>query len=155
MTAREQLEISHAENVRAGKPGETLATMMRIGEVGVLAGDGQPAVAFLEDAIAVAGRTEGGTVYLPALRRLHAAALVQTAAVDEAIGELAPALDDAREREDEFETLLLLDLIVRLGHRAGRDVTSESDERESLVRRLGIVALPDVPLTARETVPAP
>jgi tetratricopeptide (TPR) repeat protein len=144
--AREQLESAHVEQVRAGTAGEALATTMRLGELGVLAGDGANAVVLISDAMAVADRTEGGSVYVPALRRLHGAALVQAGAVVDGEAELRAALAAARERDDASETALLLDLVVRIDAASSREVPTESAELRRLVRQLGIVAMPKIPL---------
>jgi len=144
--AREQLESAYAEQVRAGTAGEALATTMRLGELGVLAGDGANAVVLISDGMAVADRTEGGSVYVPALRRLHGAALVQAGAVVDGEAELRAALAAARERDDASETALLLDLLVRIDAASGREVPTESAELRRLVQQLGIVAMPKIPL---------
>ena len=144
--AREQLDLAREEQIRDGRAGEALATTARLLELDVAMGGGEPVVTAIDDAVASAARTEGGSVFVPALRRLHGIALVQIGRFDEGAAELRSALDDARRRGDLYATTLILDVLVRLGARAGVDSDTASTELETLRSRLGVVALLELPL---------
>jgi tetratricopeptide (TPR) repeat protein len=144
--AREQLEQAHAEQIRAGTTGEALATSMRMGELAVLAGDWATATSHIRETLDLTERIEGGSVFVPALHRLHGAALVQAGAIDEGGEELRAALASARKRRDAYETALLLDLVIAIDEATGVDVSGARAELASLRERLGIVTMPAVSL---------
>ena len=155
-SAAEQLGLAHAEQVRAGKAGEALHTAVRIAELEVLRGAGEGTIASIEDTIQLAGRTEGGTVFLPILSRLRAVAIAQDGRLEEAEALLDDALVSARRRGELYETALLLDALVAVRAAAGLDVSELAAQRDAEIARLGIVAIPPIRLASGpEVSPAP
>ena len=122
---------------------------MRIGELAVLAGEGSTAAGESRPRSRRPTGPRAGPSSLPALRRLHGAALVQTGDVDAGTDELRAALEDARTRGDAYETALLLDLIVAIFRRVGARTPTREAELASLREQLGIIAMPSVPLDLR------
>ena len=120
---------------------------MRLSELALLSGNGAAAIDQITKTIEEADRIEGGSAVLPALRRLHAAALLQSGAIEQGADELQIALASARSRGDAYETALLLDLTIGISRQSGRPADSDEQELAVLRDRLGIVALPSVPLT--------
>lgn len=153
--AHEMLSAALAEQVRSGKAGEALATMMRQAERHLLAGDGAAGLAATEEASAMALRVEGGSVFSPILSRLHAIAMAQAGDPEAAGTELVAALDSARKRGDAYETALVADALLGLARIKGVTVPSLAAERSTCTKRLGIVLLPNFPLVpAGLAVPA-
>ena len=149
--AREQLDLALAEQVRDGRSSEALATMTRLLELEVAMGGGETAPTAIEEALSSAHHTEGGSVFVPALRRLRATALVQIGRSHEGAAELQSGLDNARRRGDLYETTLNLDVLVRLGSSAGIDVAASQRELDALRSQLGVIALLELPLDNERT----
>ncbi len=144
--AREQLDLALAEQTRDGRAGEALATTTRLMELDVAMGGGEEVPSTIEEAINSAHRTEGGSVFVPALRRVHGVALVQAGRADAGAAELRSVLAEARRRGDLYETILNLDVLVRLRPSPGLDLEASEAELSSLLSRLGIVALLQLPV---------
>jgi tetratricopeptide (TPR) repeat protein len=143
--ARELLDAAHEEQVRDDRPGEALATAVRICELEVLAGT-PVALAKIETAVRTATRTEGGTLLLPMLRRLEGYALIQAGAIEAGEDRFAQALDAATSRGDVFETALLLDGLIRLRTLRGETTDELVAERQDRIAQLGIIRMPSFPL---------
>jgi hypothetical protein len=105
----------------------------------------------IEEALSSAHRTEGGSVFVPALRRLRGTALVQIGRGHEGVRELRAGLDDARRRRDLYETALILDVLARLPNPAGADTAAFQAELADLSSRLGITTLLEMPLDNERT----
>ena len=153
--ARQLFEAAQEEQVKGDQPGEALATAVRICELEVLAG-APVALAKIETAVQTATRTEGGSVFVPMLRRLEAYALIQ--AGEWAAGEqrLDDALRAARKRGDVFETALLTDGFNKVKHHRGEDATELVSECQRQIAQLGIVRMPSFPLDPeRDAEPIP
>jgi hypothetical protein len=149
--SREQLDLALEGQVHDGRTYEALATTTRLLELDVAQGLGDVALPRLEEAVAAATRVEGGSVFAPPLARLHGVARIQGGQFDEGATELRASLDSARERGDAHETTLLLDVLVRLGDRAGLGTYTASAELGELRSRLGITSLLELPLGNERT----
>jgi class 3 adenylate cyclase/tetratricopeptide (TPR) repeat protein len=149
--SREQLDLALEGQVRDGRTYEALATTARLLELDVALGSGPEALSRIEEAVANAPRVEGGSVFAPALARLRGAALIQAGRLDEGAAELRTALEAARKRGDAHETTLLLDVLVRLGDRAGLGAYTASAELGEVRTRLGITTLLELPLGNERT----
>jgi len=153
-TAQELFEAAEAEQIRAGKAGEALATAVRKRELDILAGRGPGALHAIDTTIEQANQTEGGSVFLPMLHRLRAWALVQCGRVDEGRTEILAALASARRRNDAFETALLVDALIATGPAEPAATMGLAKERQELAERLGIVSMPRFPIAAtKESAP--
>jgi hypothetical protein len=149
--AREQLDLALAEQVRDGRSSEALATTTRLLELEVAMGSSETVPTAIEEALSSAHRTEGGSVFVPALRRLRGTALVQIGRGHEGVRELRAGLDDARRRRDLYETALILDVLARLPNPAGADTAAFQAELADLSSRLGITTLLEMPLDNERT----
>jgi hypothetical protein len=140
------LDAARAEQARVGNLSEVLATDARIAEVLVLDRDATAALELIDDALARARITEGGSVIAPTLHRLRVVALAQAGRTDEAQAVLRAALATARKRGDTQN----LALILHVGEATARALGTRADdfdkERAQLFERLGIVQVPDVPI---------
>jgi tetratricopeptide (TPR) repeat protein len=112
--AAELLESALEEQIRTGRAGEELGTAVRMCELQVLRCDAD-AISAIEKARKQTGSVEGGTVFVPMLRRLLAWALIQSGEDASAGAELSAAMSDARGRGDRFECMLLADALIALG----------------------------------------
>jgi tetratricopeptide (TPR) repeat protein len=150
--ADELLKSALEEQVKTGKTGEALVTTVRAAELSCLRGDGADALKAVETAIAQAAAVEGGSVYLPMLRRLRAWALMQVEQDTAADAEITAATTEARDRADRYECLLLADAFVALRAKQGRDASTVSADRAADMKRLGVVVTPSFPSEARSAV---
>ena len=95
---------------------------------------------------------------MPMLERVEGTALMQLGELDAAERALEQSIDDARARKAEFELSLALDALALL--RAIRNEPKESleAERDEILERLDVVAVPQVPIPERASLnsyPAP
>ena len=152
--ARELLESARTEQVRSGQQNEVLTTDFRFAELLVLAGDGSSALELLDELLPRAAKL-GATGLWPGLLRVAGSALLQSGRVEEAGERLEEARTVARERGDLYEECLALQALGALaqlsGEQAGRREWTLEDEFAALRERLGIVALPRLPIPASVT----
>ncbi|HUQ79040.1 MAG TPA: tetratricopeptide repeat protein [Patescibacteria group bacterium] len=130
---------------RAGGEGDVLATLVRKAESETLAGDTERARSSLDQAVEVASRAEGGSIFLPMLRRLDAWLLLQGGHEGVAQSVFRAALESARKRHDDFEVVLLLDgldTVALRRHADPIDVEPVAMERQTIMTKLGIVTMP-------------
>jgi len=154
--ARSLLEEARALHLEADQPGEAYRTDAAIAECLVLQGDAPSALALLDATLARSADTEGLAVLGSELLRLRGCALLQLARFDEARHALEEALRRVRRHEADFgikssdyEAARTLDALGRLGVVVGDASLDElSAERDEILARLGIVALPELPLPA-------
>jgi tetratricopeptide (TPR) repeat protein len=144
--ARELLDTARTEQARVGNLSEVLTTDARIAEVLVLERDAQAALDLIDDALARARVTEGGSVVAPTLHRLRAVALAQAGRPDEAHEALTGALATARKRGDAHGLALILHVLAALARTSGSAVDELDRERAQLFESLGIVEVPAVPI---------
>ena len=99
----------------------------------------------IDEAMKQAGSVEGGSVFVPMLRRLRGWALLQ-AGDDKAAGsELAAAMSDARDRGDRFECVLLADALIALRTKGGAETSDLAADRAADMGKLGVVMTPSFP----------
>ena len=147
---------------RSGHAGQALTRLLdalaRFRELGV-EGDVQFAEALLAEAAAFAGDGEtaratadrllaDGDVGLlePLLHRVKAISLAQRGDVEGATVELQAALDAARAQEQDYETLVALDVLAALTR-----VATGAARRAELAARLGVARLASPPLATAGT----
>jgi class 3 adenylate cyclase/tetratricopeptide (TPR) repeat protein len=80
------------------------------------------------------------------LKRVHGFALAQAGQLDEAAAALDASLREARELGEAYEIALSLDAVLALGERIGRVRPRLRRERDEIVTRLDIAALPPTPV---------
>ena len=87
---------------------------------------------------------------MPLLHRVRAYALMQAGRLDEARMALEESLAAARARQADHELGLTLRATADLAHQAGEDGDPVAlKEGEAILDRLGVIAVPDVPLPVR------
>ncbi len=129
--------------------GEALADMERfhadfyaefargaIAEAEALGGDPVRACALVDEQLAPKGS------YVALLRRVRGIALARLGDRDTSITELVLAAQAAREREEHYDVAAALDALASLGVAD----PSQLRERDEILARLGIVALPKIPV---------
>ncbi|MCA1726742.1 MAG: tetratricopeptide repeat protein [Actinobacteria bacterium] len=88
----------------------------------------------------------GGGVLAPLLHRVRACALAVLGEGEAAASALATALDEATERENDYELALVLEASARVARVAGTAPDPEAGARSrTILRRLGVTALPEIP----------
>jgi class 3 adenylate cyclase/tetratricopeptide (TPR) repeat protein len=106
-----------------------------LAEAEAIAGDASRAVALAEKLVSA-------STHEAWLRRVRGIALARQGQWDEAVAALESALAIARERGALYDVAATLDILVRLG----AESEYGADERDSLLRRLGVVRLPALTL---------
>ncbi len=148
------LAEARAIQVSHNQPGEILTTDARTAEVLVMAGRTTDALALAEEAIARVGGTDGGSILVPALRRVEGWSLLQHDDPSGARPAFAEALDLARARDDEYQAGQAIAGLIAIEHVEGRDGAALELELQTIKDRLGIVAIPTIPTTeTREIAP--
>jgi class 3 adenylate cyclase/tetratricopeptide (TPR) repeat protein len=145
--ARELLEGAREEHERAGVREEVVVTEARIAECLVLQGESEAALALADSALRRAQALEAGLV-IAMLLRVRGGALVQAGRLDEAREALDESLSEARARGADYEAALALDSLGVLGRLTGDETSACDEERSAIFDRLGVVAVPELPLPA-------
>jgi class 3 adenylate cyclase/tetratricopeptide (TPR) repeat protein len=154
--ARSLLEEAGTLYLESEEPDEALRTEAAIAECLVLQGEAVRALSHV-DATRERSADAGGLAVLESeLDRLRGCALLQLGLLGEARLALDDALGRARRREADsgiksadYEAARTLDALVRLGDVVGGPSLGElSRERDEILTRLGVVALPELPLSA-------
>ena len=134
------------EYERAGDDGEVLLTDARLAECLVLEGKAEAAQ---DLASAALRRAEAlGDVFgsKAVLYRVRGCSNLQLGSLDAAREDLEVSLEDAREREAEYDIALALDALVSLGRLTRESTGPVEQERDAIVKRLNIVRMPSIPL---------
>jgi tetratricopeptide (TPR) repeat protein len=143
--ARALLGEAREEYTRSGL-GELFATEAWFAECLMLEGDAEAALALSEDALE-RGRSLTGTFDVMAmLQRVRGCSLLQLGRLEEANAVLITALDEAREREADYELALALDALATLARVTGEETAELERERDAILSRLGVVSIPEIPL---------
>lgn len=143
--AQGMLESARTDLLRGGNHGEVLTTDVKIAEMLVLAGESAQALQTIEGALLRATSTDGGSLVMPALTRLRGLALLGMGQLDAAAASLDHALEEARKRDERYETALTLDGMIVVGRRLGRATDELEGERRRLFDALKIVQAPTIP----------
>ncbi|TMK84863.1 MAG: tetratricopeptide repeat protein [Actinobacteria bacterium] len=133
-----------------GDQGEALEIEARIAECHVFRGDWEAALARCDGAFELSRELGGIPSQMPLLHRVRAYALMQAGRLDEARMALEESLAAARARQADHELGLTLRATADLAHQAGEDGDPVAlKEGEAILDRLGVIAVPDVPLPVR------
>jgi class 3 adenylate cyclase/tetratricopeptide (TPR) repeat protein len=135
-----------------GIESEVLETDARRAELLVMRERAEEALGLANEALQRL-RAQGGALQEPSLERMRGYALAQLGRADEASVAFERSAAAARERDAVYEVALTLDAIARLRASRGAEPDDE-DERRALVERLGLIAVPAVPLGRRSATPA-
>ena len=152
--ASQLLEGARDEQTSAGKLGEVLITDSRRAELEVLAGRSASAMAIAERTLIEAERTDGGSLVVPRLERIRGWALLQSGRPKEAAQAFARAERLARKGEDIYELAQALDGIVEVRRSTSRAWEAAAVERDTIYKRLGIIAPVQVPTTSEVALTA-
>ena len=134
------LRAALADMERFGVGFYAALTHALIAEGEALGGDAQRALALADEQLA------GGSDEISLLTRVRGIALARLGDLDGAASALELAVAGARERGEDFDMALALDALVQIG----RTSTPERTERDAILARLGVVALPAIPGLAAE-----
>lgn len=139
---RRLLEDARAAFFELGNPLWAAEASIRIAETHVLAGEYQEGLAAATAALEEAREVDAPRVLVAMLERLIAYALVQARRKDDALPHFERSLELARDAGADYEVALTLKAMADTEF-AGDDAARESGE---ILERLGVVALPRVPL---------
>jgi uncharacterized protein HemY len=110
-------------------------------------------VSLADDCLREAERIEGVSTQVALLHRLRGWALVQQGDLGAARTALETSLEVATLRDENFgirsgdyEAALALDALVELGRLDNDSTTALEDRRDEILERLGVVAMPKLPL---------
>ncbi|MHB8509531.1 MAG: tetratricopeptide repeat protein, partial [Candidatus Dormibacteria bacterium] len=151
----EELLVDAIEEFRTlGADSFVLETEARLAELHVLRGNTTPALRLCDEVLGRVGGT-GTTVVLEAmLRRLRGYALAQAGDLETAFEEIRGSVEAGRKAEADYEVALSLRALAEITDLdcEGGGATSSAESRE-ILERLGVKAVPAVPLaTARPVV---
>jgi class 3 adenylate cyclase/tetratricopeptide (TPR) repeat protein len=163
--ARALLEEARDLYASANDQTELLATDACLVELLVLEGARKAALTRATEALGRAESLKGVSVTLAALHRLRGWAYMQAGELNEAQAELAESLRLARARDanlgirsEDYEVALTLDALATLATLAGRPSDELRGQRDAILERLGVVAVPAYPssssVRARSAPPA-
>jgi class 3 adenylate cyclase/tetratricopeptide (TPR) repeat protein len=145
--AMRRFEDARAEFAYVGAQGDTLEADARISEALLFMDDPRGALAMADHVRDELRTGVGPGMLTPLVERVRGYALIQLGDLDGARDALDASLRAGRERGAEHEVAFTLQALMRLARVAGR--TSDDGWRSEsgvLLRRLGIVAVPAVPL---------
>jgi class 3 adenylate cyclase/tetratricopeptide (TPR) repeat protein len=140
-------EIARGMFEEMGDDGEVLETDARIAECQIFRGESRKALETCAAAFLLAREVGGVPPQLPLLNRVKAYALMQEVHLEEAREALQESLAAARARQADYEIGLTLRAMVDLSRLAAGRIDIEAEaESEAILDRLGVVAVPNVPL---------
>lgn len=152
--ARELLEEARGLYASESDDTELLTTDARIVECLVFAGSSAEALALAQDALQRAEQIVGVSVAAAHLHRLRGWAYMQKGELEPARAALEESLRQARVEEEnyanrnsDYEIALTLGALVRLYELTGEDAKSASSERAAILEGLGVVHVPEPPLS--------
>jgi class 3 adenylate cyclase/tetratricopeptide (TPR) repeat protein len=141
--------FTHFRQLRSSQ--DVVWTEALVAEARVYAGDTEVALANAERLL---GDLGGGGHFAPLLHRVRGYALAQVGMPGAAAEALRASADAAREQEARFELALTLDALLCLEDEDSPLHAARRRERDEIVARLDIVALPLAPLSAPAESPA-
>lgn len=110
-------------------------------------GDVQAALTTIDSALARSTAT-GDTTFTPMLHRLRGYALIMNHHPAEACSEFEQSLQVAQARGATYEVALTRSAMSEMARRGGGPADPKADaERESIIRDLGVIAIPQTPIT--------
>ena len=131
-----------------GAPEEIVEVTARIAECRTFMGDGEEALVLTDKALARVGRSDTGGQSLPLIHRTRGYALAQLGRLGEARSTLDESLKMARARGQDLDVALTLLAFGRLSEVDGSTMSVDAiAERDTILERLGVEAVPEVPLT--------
>jgi class 3 adenylate cyclase/tetratricopeptide (TPR) repeat protein len=145
--AHSLLGDAREEHERDGVRQEVVVADARIAECLVLEGESGAALELADSALERARALEAGLV-IAMLLRVRGSALLQLGRIEEAHGALDESLSEARARGADYEAALALDSLRVLGRLTGDETAVCDEERSAIFERLGVVAVPALPLPA-------
>ena len=151
--ARALLEEARALHEEERDEVEVLTDDARLSESLALEGESAAALELATDALRRAEETEGASVVAAQLHRVRGWALMQMGELEGAYEALDESLREAQlrdvnfgQRSSDYELVLTLDALVRLAQLRHQPSEELETEREALIGRLGVVAMPTPPL---------
>jgi class 3 adenylate cyclase/tetratricopeptide (TPR) repeat protein len=130
-----------------GDDGEALEVEARIAECLLFKGDREEALAKCQETLKRARSLGGVPPQIPLLYRIKGLALLQSGSPAEAREAFEESLAAARFRQAAYEVALSLRALGDLARVTGEPVDEEADrESRSILDRLGVVTIPDLPL---------
>jgi class 3 adenylate cyclase/tetratricopeptide (TPR) repeat protein len=141
------LELSRG----ADDPADELETLLRIAQCHLLQGDSAAALGLMAEGVGgVDGRRH--PTLAAAMHRIWGLALMEAGRADEAEHALERSLaiagsaqPDESIKSAEYELGLTFDALDRLAHATGEHNTDHAEQRDVILGRLGVVAVPDRP----------
>jgi len=131
-----------------GAQEEIVEVTARMAECRTFMGDGEEALDLTDKALARAGRSDTGGQSLPLIHRTRGYALAQLGRLGEARSTLDESLEMARARGQDVDVALTLFALGRLSEVDGSTMSVDAiAERDTILERLGVEAVPEVPLT--------
>ena len=128
--------------------------MTRLAENYVLAGDSERGLATIKATLDRLSGSEAAQVLMPTIRLVRAYALAQQHRWDEAIADLTEAVRQAKQAHGDFEHALALDALCRVTAVSGIETPDGcASEAHEIFTKLGVVAIPEVPLSGSPTAP--
>ena len=121
----------------------------------MLAGDSERGLATIKATLDRLSGSEAAQVLMPTIRLVRAYALAQQHRWDEAIADLTEAVRQAKQAHGDFERpALALDVLCRVTAVSGIETPdSYASEAHEIFTKLGVVAIPEVPLSGSPTAP--
>ena len=149
----ELLEQARALFHQIDERAQVLETKARIAELDVLRGDWEQALSSSAETLNAVEAAAGDGTQTPMLHRIRGYALMQAGRLGEAGDALDESLRVGRLREARFEIALTLEALARLAELRGTSPDPElRAESRSILGRLGVESLPEVPLAALNSV---
>jgi class 3 adenylate cyclase/tetratricopeptide (TPR) repeat protein len=153
--AKELLETARRVFEEEGDEVELLTTGARTVECLVREGRSEEALSLADEYLGKAAGIEGVSVQIAMLHRLRGWSLIESgdleagrAALDESL-RLATLRDENFSiRSTDYEAALTLDALAELGRLDGGTTEGLEDRRDAILERLGVVAIPKLPLPA-------
>jgi tetratricopeptide (TPR) repeat protein len=113
---------------------------------------GEPQAALNAADLVLAGLPSGARL-AALLHRIRGFAFAQLGDLASAEDSLEASLAEARAQDEDYEIAVTLDALERLAARTGRpELVGRGPERDALLKRLDVVALPEAPLTPSRPV---
>ena len=144
--AQALLGEAREEYQRSGPMSDLSTTEAWIAECLILQGDSEAALALATEALDTGRALESSFDAVAMLQRIRGSALLQLGRLEEAEVVLSTALDEARNRKADYEAALALDALAALARSTGKRTQKLTRERDAILRRLGVVRIPEIPL---------